>query len=163
VRRENIMENQKDVTIFFITDGSNNIKHHTMFLSETKAKEAVDHYQEFTGRYYTLSSITIPFVGKYISQVEVYYGFDYSFSLNGGSSINDVISKSELYPSTELAKNSELWKTNNKRALVDATKHNFYENRICSKDGFDDFFYGDIMEGKFNMEIKRYKVYKGDS
>jgi hypothetical protein len=73
----------------------------------------------------------------------------------------DDITTTILFPSVELAKYSQLWQTFERKALADKESHNFYENKICSKDGpLDDWWYGDVMEGKFSMEIKRYKVDK---
>lgn len=154
------METKESIKVFFITDGTDDItvKHDTMFLSEARAKDVLDHYKAYEDKYYYLSSKTFPFVGKYISQVEVYWGFDYSLSNTDGI-IGDVIYKSLLYPSVELSKASKLWQSTKERALRRPEEHNFCEDKICSKDFMDeDFEYGDVMEGKFNMRINRYKI-----
>lgn len=155
------MNKSEGIEVFFITGSDGSIKHKTMFISEDKAKKALMDYI-YEDRCFHLSSQTFEFVGKYLSQVEVYTGFDYNYGHSTGGNIVDVIHRSSLYPSVELSKTSKLWQSFKRNALLKPKDHNFYENSICSKEdscnGKNDFYFGDVMESKFNMKIKRYKV-----
>ena len=148
--------------IFWVEHGYNHeIIGGAVYLNEKQANEEMMWEENRSGRYdgaYFIGSTKLPFVGKHISQVEVYHGFDYAFAANGPF-INDIIKKSSLYPSVTLAKQSELWLEYKHKAEAEPDKYNFHDNTIASKDHEDsDFMYGDAMEGKFNMQVKMYKV-----
>ena len=112
-------------------------------------------------RFY-LDEIELPFIKKYLSYIRLYKGYDIDWGFgSGGSSFTDVIYFSDIYPTATNAKEDEIWKIFEKKALDSPDRFNFYHERICSKDIFDeDFCHGDVMEGKFNMEIKKIRIRK---
>jgi len=144
-----------DVTVFVIRSQiGNSIKGNCVFLNEELAKSLEYDYTHLDGSDVYLDSITLPFVGKYVSYVHVYRGFDYDYP-----GMHDAIYKSELYPSTEFARLSKAWKQIEQQVIEKPEEFNVYSNKICSKDyGGDDWYYGDVMEGKVSAEIKRLKV-----
>lgn len=142
-----------NVTIFIIRSQRNNIKGDCVFLNEQQAKNMKEEY-DYQGYNVYIDSLIIPFVGKYVSYIDLYKGFDYGFS-----DMYDVCYKSQLYPSVELAKTDKCWLNIIKAVNEKPEEFNIYQNKICSKDIFgDDWFYGDVMEGKFCAEIRKLKV-----
>ena len=144
-----------EIKVFVIrSQRDNSIKGGKVFLNEDSAKSLEYDYTYSQGSDVYLDSIILPFVGKYVSYVSVYRGFDYGYP-----GIHDVTYKSELYPSTELAQSSKAWKQVEQQVIEKPEEFNVYPNKICSKDyGDDDWYYGDVMEGKVSAEIKRLKV-----
>lgn len=151
------------VRVFYAVNMQGRIVHNRMYLSESRAQDYVQSQNDYNCKEYSVRSQELEFAGKHISQVEVYRGFDYTFDGHSGG-IYSVFTTSLLFPTIDLAKQSKLWEVFKNKAESDRDKHNFYENKICSKNSpFDnDWSYGDVMEGKFSMEIKRYKVDRRD-
>lgn len=90
--------------------------------------------------------------------IKTYYGFDYNY----GSTINpiyDVIRYVyQLYHSVSAAKKNEVWNEREKLAKEDPGKYHITPFSIASDDFGEPFMYGDVMQGKFNMEIIGVKV-----
>ena len=147
-----------NVTIFVLKSSlDNSIKGKEVFLSEARAKRIQDDYAWCYDNYNIyIDSIELPFVGKYVSYIQVYHGFDY-----GRDSMYDVVNNSNLFPSIEKAKETKLWKNVLNLVAEKPDEFNVYPNKICSRDfGTDDWYYGNVMEGKINAEIKRLRVNK---
>jgi len=144
-----------EVKVFAIrSQRDNSIKGGKVFLNEEIAKSLEYDYTHLEGSDVYLDSITLPFIGKHVSYVDVYRGFDYDFP-----GMHDVHYKSELYPSTEQAKSSRAWKQIEQQVAKEPEEFNVYQDKICSKDyGGEDWCYGDVMEGKISAKIKRLKV-----
>jgi len=142
-------------TIYVIRSNKNDsIKGDKVYLNKEDAEKQI-YYADLYENYY-VDSIELPFVGKYVSYVRMYCGFDY-----GMDSMYDVVYKTDLFPSVEKAKETKLWKDTEKLVVEKPDEFNVYPNKICSRDfGTDDWYYGDVMEGKINTEIKRLKVKK---
>jgi len=142
-----------NITVFAIRTQSNSIKGDSVFLSKEHAEYMNSQYM-YDGYDTYIDSIELPFVGKYVSYVQIYRGFDY-----GIGNIYDVCYKSELYPSVESAKQNNNWKKIVERSINQPEEFNVYKDKICNKDwGGHDWYYGDVMEGKVNAEIKKLKV-----
>jgi len=144
-----------EIKVFVIrSQRDNSIKGGKVFLNEDSAKSLEYDYTYSQGNDVYLDSITLPFVGKHVSYVHIYRGFDYDFP-----GMYDAVYKSELYPSREQAKASKAWKRIEQQVIEKPEEFNVYPNKICSKDyGNEDWYYGDVMEGKVSAEIKRLKV-----
>ena len=145
-----ILEN---VTIYCIKTQKGNIKGDFVFLNKERAENIANEYTYQDYDVY-VDSLVVPFVGKHLSYVDVYRGFDY-----GINSMYNVCYNSELYPSVELAKQDVKWQQIEQLAINEPEEFNIYRDKICSKDIFEeDWFYGDVMEGKVSAEIKKIRV-----
>ena len=144
-----------EVKVFVIrSQRDNSIKGDRVFLNMESAKSLEYDLIAYEDQDVYLDSITLPFVGKHISYVNIYRGFDYDFP-----GMHDVHYKSELYPSIEQAKLSKAWKKIEQQVSEQPEEFNVYQDKICSKDyGGEDWYYGDVMEGRVSAEIKRLKV-----
>lgn len=138
-----------NVKIFIVrSQQDNSIGGDCVFLNEQRAKS----YAEYMENLY-VDSIVLPFIGKHVSFVRIYKGFDYF------PYMHDVCYKSQLYPSVAQAKESDAWKQIENLVTKNPEKFNVHDNKICSRTVFgDDWCYGDIMEGKFSAEIINLKV-----
>lgn len=146
-----ILEN---VTIYFIKTQKGNIKGDSVYLNKEHAERIAYDFNTYYGHDVYIDSIIVPFVGQHLSYVDIYKGFDY-----GINHMYDVCYKSELYPSVEIAKQNTRWQQIQQQAIEKPEEFNVYQNRICSKDILDhDWYYGDVMEGKVNAEIKKLRV-----
>jgi len=144
-----------DTTVIFVIKSihTNEIKGETVYLSKEKAERRVSEY-EFNGESVYVDSIELPFVGKYVSYVDIYKGFDY-----GMQEMYDVCYKSDIYPSTETAKMHMRWLRIVENAKTSPERFNIYRDKICSKDwNGDDWVSGDVMEGNMSAEIMKLKV-----
>lgn len=88
-----------------------------------------------------------------VYMIHTYYGFDYNY----GSKINpifDVIRYvDQLFHSVHAAKKHEVWKKREETAMEKPEEYHVAPFSIASDDFGEPFTYGDVMEGKFNMEI----------
>jgi len=144
-----------EVKVFVIrSQRDSSIRGERVFLNEQYAKSLEYDCTYLGGEDVYIDSITLPFVGKHVSYVDVYRGFDYDYP-----GMHDAVYKSELYPSIEQAKSSRAWKQIEQEVAKDPEEFNVYQDKICSKDyGGEDWYYGDVMEGKVSAKIKRLKV-----
>lgn len=157
----NIMpkEIMNDVTIYMIMSRrvgikSNCVRGKYVYLNEEKAEAEKQKYLSTDYDVY-IDSINLPFAGKYVSYINIYRGFDYNY----GVGIYDVAYRSELYASTELAKQNHSWREVYLRMQQNPDQFNVYDNKICSRDtGGEDWTYGDVMEGNLVAEIKKLKI-----
>jgi hypothetical protein len=108
---------------------------------------------------YEVREIELPFIGKHVCYVYAYFGFDY-----GWDSIYNEMECSDVYSCVVNAKESPLWQRLMERVIADG-KENYIirdtnkEQLIASKDIFGEpWFYGDVMGGNFNAEIRRIRV-----
>lgn len=139
-------------------------KHYKVFLDKSVAISiAEERNMEYGSNTYVVRKDSFPYIGKYVSFIYLYRGFDYGFdySFGGGSmTMSDAIYISKLYPSLIEAKTDPVYKSCMDKAMENPEKHIISDRLICSKDGDGEWFYGDIMEGKFNMKILRARVIK---
>ena len=75
---------------------------------------------------------------KHIAFVHAYDGYDYYFDGNG---FYDSEKISIVYASARDAKLDPIWINYENYARKNPERFNFYEERICSKDVFDEDFY----------------------
>jgi len=142
-----------NITVFVIRTQSNSIKGDSVFLSKEHAEYMNSQYMYNNDDTY-IDSVELPYVGKYVSYVSIYKGYNY-----GMHNMYDVCYRSQLYPSVELAKQNNNWKEIQQNAINQPEEFNVYKNTICNKDYFGyDWYYGDVMEGKVNAKIRKLKV-----
>ena len=88
--------------------------------------------------------------------VTAYLGFDYDIL---GGRILDVNQHSQVYHSVNAAKKSELWQSAVKKYNENPSAYIVNDFMIANDDGTGTpFYYGDVMEGKFNVQIKPVRV-----
>lgn len=86
--------------------------------------------------------------------IRIYNGFDYCFGNIGSSIKDDVRYPRKVFHSVSAARKSEQWKIREAEAKKEPEKFIVSYNQIASKDCFGQpFNYGDVMEGKFNLEV----------
>ena len=88
-----------------------------------------------------------------VYMIESYFGFDYDLNR-----IYDVTSRSNLYHSVTAAKKSDMWKEKEKLVNDNPDQYHVTPFSIASDHYGSPFIYGDVMEGKFNMEIITVRV-----
>ena len=110
---------------------------------------------------YEIMEIDLPFIGKYVSYVHMYYGFSY-----GMGNIYDVERYGDICPSNEYAKRSPLWLKAMKYVSDKGEENHIsgidYQGRhfVASKYYNEPFIFGDCSLGCFNATIRRIKVVK---
>lgn len=145
------------IEIYVIINSKGKVSGDRVFLNKNIAETALSWDRQTKSEDLYLDTITLPFVGQHLSYIHIYRGFDYDY---GSGSMHDVCYTSDLYPSVELAKADDGWKSIMRIVDHHPEKVNVYPNKICSKDGIDnsDWYYGDVMEGKFVAEVRKLKV-----
>lgn len=84
-----------------------------------------------------------------VYMIKVHRGYDYGYS-----SIYDVTNYVyQLFHSVHAAKKNEVWQKNEKLAKEKPSEFHVTPFSIASDDYGSPFISGDVMEGKFNMEI----------
>lgn len=132
---------------------TNDITGDKVFISRERAEDEIYYCNENESSY-EIGSVKLPFVGKYVSMVNAYFGFDY-----GMVSMFDICHRSRFYPSVEKAKSDKLWIESEQRSIAKPDEFNKHPLRICSKDIFGtDWIYGDFMEGNSCTDIVKYRV-----
>ena len=93
-----------------------------------------------------------------VYMIKTYYGFDYNFG-SMTSPIRDVVEYvHQLYHSVSAAKKNDIWKEKEKLVKENPEKYHVTPFSIASDSCGVPFWYGDVMEGNFNMEIIGVKV-----
>lgn len=150
--------------LYVIVNDKGNVLGDKAFVSSDVAEQArndMECYSPFRNEGYHLGIVNInddsfP-IGRHIYFATIYRGFDY-----GWDSMYDVTSQdAQFYTCKSDLKSGEFWSKWLKETHGKECDFNFYEDRICSKDVFeDDWRYGDVMEDKFSLEIRKLRVDK---
>lgn len=152
----------ENATVYLIRNSKGEINQKGAYLDCDMAKEAAYYlncqYGYDEAPCYYVDSIELPFVGRHIYLVDMYRGFDYDFF--GTPGMHDVTnSKSQIvYPCLEYAKKDPVWISCEQASKEAPKDYHVYPTKICSDDYGNDWFYGDVMEGKFSTEIVKIKV-----
>lgn len=90
--------------------------------------------------------------------IKTYYGFDYDYYSETNPIYSDTKYIFQLYHSVSAAKKNETWKAREKLAKENPDQYHVTLFSIASDSYGEPFTYGDVMEGKFNMQIVPIRV-----
>lgn len=93
-----------------------------------------------------------------VYMIQTYYGFDYNYGSEVNPMYNVIRHVPEVFHSVHSAKKNQAWEEKEKLAKENPEKYHTTPFSIASDNGGEPFEYGDVMEGKFNMEIIGVKV-----
>lgn len=91
-----------------------------------------------------------------VYMIQIYFGYDYTCDFS--RMYHDTKYVYELFHSVSAAKKHDVWKKWERLAKEKPDKHHVTPFSIASDDFGNPFTYGDVMMGKFNMEIIGVKV-----
>jgi len=141
-------------TLYVLTDGNTYMKE--AYTCEDRAMMECDMLNFVTGQNFRVSEVLLPFIGRSVSYIEIYRGYDYNFRTG---KMFDNIKFGGIYACNKHAKESSAWIEFEKIAKANPDNHSFTETMIASKDCYGNTFdWGDVMDGHFNMQIKRIRV-----
>lgn len=105
---------------------------------------------------YYIEDVVVPFLGQNIYYIHLYRGFDYNY----GSGMSDVTNakNEKFFACKDHAKEDPLWKKYEDISQKDPENHHISDTKICSDEYGEEWFYGDVMEGKFEIEILPIKI-----
>ena len=93
-----------------------------------------------------------------VYMINTYYGFDYNYGMSNNNIYDVVRNVPEIFHSVHFAKKNRVWRDREKIAKENPEGYHITPFSIASDDFGEPFTYGDVMEGKFNMEIIGVKV-----
>ena len=127
------------------------------YKSITTALDSLENVKKSFGDMYKLESCELQHIGRYVYYILVNYGYEYDHK-NGG--IKSFVEKSEIFESMDQAKESPMWKEAIDKYNKSKNKFIITDTVIASKepDG-SQFYFSKRSKGKFNMEIKRIRVF----
>ena len=147
--------------LYILRDGRNFYKH--AYIKESTALNICKWANEHYDTDYRVEEFELPFIGRSVCYVDVYCGFDYFFG-KVDTEIRDINLISPIYSSIDQAKESELWQRYQGYSQSEPSDYIITDTMIASRQSScgtsDDvpFYYGDSIEDKFNMQIRRIRV-----
>lgn len=127
------------------------------YKSITTALDSFENVKKSFGNMYKLESCELQHIGRYVYYIFVNYGYEYDHK-NGG--IRSFTEKSEIFESIDKAKESTMWKEALDKYNKNKRKFIVTDTVIASKEpNGSQFYFCKRSKGKFNMEIKRIRVF----
>ena len=158
------METKNDV-VYAIVDSKNMYVGDSVYRSRETAQLAIENLKSNGKKDLCVCKSILPFAKRSVCYLHLYKGYDYDWE---AGNMFDICTVTQLYPCSSMCKQSATWKSFKEKADKDPDRHIITDDMIASVQyGFkyeehdkivDAFFYGDVMEGKFNLKIKRLKV-----
>lgn len=144
--------------LFILRDGRN--IHNRAYTDKSTAETCCEFLNDYHNKNYSVYKVDLPFIGRSVCFIDVYCGFDYFFGKEE-TEIRDINLISDIYPCIDQAKESELWQRYLGYSRSEPSDYIITDTMIASKEypwSDTPFTYGDSIQDKFNMQIRRIRV-----